>query len=409
MTLKKLVFDFFIALRYFRGKNNLVFIKIMNYISIIGVAIGVTTLIIVLGVMNGFDDYLQSKIIGVNSHITVMPVVGKYQNNNPEILDKINKTTGVILTSPIFLDNVLLRSEYGSFAVAIKGVIPELDKQITNIYSSLIEGGEKFDRGEEGLFIGVYLAKRLGVSVGDEITVIPAQITYSAFGIMPSIKKFKILGIFKTGMFEYDNSFAYSHLSVIQSLFKKNNAITGYEVKIQDIHNAENIAKKITETLNYELIAYSWIYMNQNLFAALKLEKLAMFIILTLIIAVAALNIASSIIVLIVIKTKEIGILRSLGVSQNSILRIFLIKGLLIGIIGAVSGLIIGVIASFIIQKYNITIPGDVYYIEKLPIQIQILDLVIICGTAVSICLLTSIYPAYRASKLNPIEAIRNE
>ncbi|HPP87262.1 MAG TPA: FtsX-like permease family protein, partial [bacterium] len=245
--------------------------------------------------------------------------------------------------------------------------------------------------------------------VGDEITVIPAQITYSAFGIMPSIKKFKILGIFKTGMFEYDNSFAYSHLSVIQSLFKKNNAITGYEVKIQDIHNAENIAKKITETLNYELIAYSWIYMNQNLFAALKLEKLAMFIILTLIIAVAALNIASSIIVLIVIKTKEIGILRSLGVSQNSILRIFLIKGLLIGIIGAVSGLIIGVIASFIIQKYNITIPGDVYYIEKLPIQIQILDLVIICGTAVSICLLTSIYPAYRASKLNPIEAIRNE
>jgi len=402
-------FELLIALRYFNGRNSLLFIKVINYISIIGVMIGVTTLIVVIGVMNGFDDYLQSKIIGVTSHISVADNSGKYIEDYEALITELTKIDGIEAASPAFSDNVLLRTEYGTLAAGIKGVLPECDKNITKIFSSLIDGQENYISSARGIFIGVYLARRLGLKKSDYITVIPAQITYSAFGIMPGVKNLEILGIFKTGMFEYDNSFVYAPLAVAQSLFKRPNAATNIEIKLKDMNRAGDIAAQINTKFQYRYYATSWMAMNRSLFAALKLEKTVMFIILTLIIAVAALNIASSIIVLIVEKTKEIGILRAMGLSQRGIARIFLFKGLIIGIIGAGAGLIFGLLLSYIVSRYKITIPGDVYYIERLPIKTEMFDVSIICITAIVICIAASVYPALRASKLASVEAIRNE
>ncbi len=293
-------FEFYIASRYFKGRENIVFLKIINYISIIGVAIGVATLIVVMGVMNGFDDYLQTKIVGITSHITVSNYSNKYFSAKNIILDKIKKIKGVAAAGPVFTDNVILKTDYGTFAVLIKGVDAESDKKITNIYDSIIDGKENYTNESEGILIGNYLSKRLGVKKGDMLTAIPAQVTYSAFGIVPGVKSLKILGIFKTGMFEYDNSCAYCSLKTVQSLFKKPNLVTGIEIKLNDLNKAGIISNEINETFNYEYYASSWSSQNSNLFAALKLEKSVMFIILALLIGVAALNIGGSIIVLIV-------------------------------------------------------------------------------------------------------------
>ncbi len=404
------MFEISIANRYFFGKNSSrIFLKIINAISILGVAVGVTTLIVVLGVMNGFDDYLQSKIVGVTSHILLSKNYGKHFNYSEALSGKLKQRSEIEAFSPVFIDNAMIRSDYSSFAVAVKGIVPETDKYVTQIYSSLQTGKKLYRSDSRGVFLGYYLAQKLGVKTDDEITLIPAQITFSAFGVIPGAARLKVLGIFKTGMFEYDSSFAYLPLTAAQNIFRKLNTITNIEIKLKNPDSADKTSVILNEFLNFEYYSNSWITMNRNLFAALKLEKTVMFIILTLIIAVAALNIASSIIVLIVEKTREIGILRAIGVSKKSISIIFLLKGLLIGIIGAGSGLIMGLLLSYIISRYNITIPGDVYYIEKLPIKTEFGDIAIICITAVFICLASSVYPALRAAKLEPVEAIRNE
>ena len=404
------MFELSIARRYFLGSNkNRFFLKIINAISIIGVAVGVTTLIVVLGVMNGFDDYLQSKIIGVTSHILLSKNSGRYFVYDVKLINKLRSQKYINEFSPVFLDNAMIRSEHAAFAVALKGVVPEKDAEITNIKKSMVTGKGNYKTGTRGIFIGYYLAQKLGVRTGDEVTVIPAQITFSPFGIIPGAMRLTVSGIFKSGMFDYDSAFVYTPLPIAQNIFKKTDLVTNIEIKLFDIDSADKNAAILDKFLNYEYNPSSWMAMNRNLFAALKLEKYVMFIILSLIIAVASLNIASSIIVLIVEKTKEIGILRAIGAPRKSISRIFLMKGFLIGLIGAGSGLILGLILSYIISNYGITIPGDVYYIERLPIKIDALDVFLICATALIICIISSIYPALRASKLEPVEAIRNE
>jgi lipoprotein-releasing system permease protein len=309
----------------------------------------------------------------------------------------------------VLADNVLLKSDYGSIAIYLKGIMPEYDKKVTEIHNSIIAGDKNFSKHSNGIYLGIHLAKSLNVKTGDIIRVIPAQITFSALGIVPGIKKLQVSGIYKTGLYEYDSSMGYCSLNTAEKIFRKNDKITHYEISVFDIDNADATANIISQKYNLKYYAYSWMAMNKNLFTALKLEKTVMFIILTLIIGVAALNIASSIIVLVVEKTKEIGILRALGLSKNSIMRIFMFKGFFIGIMGSVSGTVLGLLINFCISKYKIKIPGDVYFIENLPVKISGVDIIIISVTAVIICILASLYPAYKSSKLDPVEAIRNE
>ena len=407
-------FEYFIGGRYLRAKQKETFISLITILSVAGVTVGVMALIVVIAVMAGFESDLKQRILGVESHIVLMRHDGSFSGYE-KISKQINEFQGVEAATPFIYSQIMLRSSTGVSGAVLRGIDPESAGSVIKILkNSVLQNLKQIQRQGNsktfvpGIILGKELARNLGVLKGDAVYLISSRGMISPIGYLPAMKRFEVVGLFESGMYEYDGSLAYIDLEDAQKILNMKGSVTGIEVRVDDIYNARNIAKKIVSELGFPYWARDWMRMNHNLFSALKLEKTVMFIILALIVLVAAFNIASTLIMMVMGKTKDIAILKAMGAMDSSIRKIFIYKGMIIGAVGTLLGVCLGFIVCKLLEKYKfIQLPGDVYYISTLPVRLEALDVFIISSAAMVICFLATLYPANQASKLNPIEAIR--
>jgi lipoprotein-releasing system permease protein len=407
-------FEFFIGSRYLRTKQKQAFISLITVLSIAGVTVGVMALIVVIAVMTGFEYDLKSRILGVESHIVIMRHNGPFSDYR-NILEHVENTDGVEAATPFINSQVILRSSLSLSGAVLRGIDPDsADRVIKNLDKVSLKNLKETDQRKStsiampSIILGKELAKNLGVMQGDPVHLISPRGMISPIGHIPTMKRFKVAGLFESGMYEYDRSLAYMHIKDAQKILRMGDSVNGIEVRVNNIYNARNIAGRIVKELGFQYWARDWMQMNQNLFSALKLEKTVMFIILALIVLVAAFNIASTLIMMVMEKTKDIAILKAMGATNKSIRKIFVFKGIVIGSIGTILGVCLGFILCTVLKYYQfIELPGDVYYITTLPVKLELLDVVIIASAAMAISFLATLYPARQASKLDPVEAIR--
>jgi lipoprotein-releasing system permease protein len=414
-------YEWFIGLRYLKAKRKQTFISIITVISIVGVAVGVLTLIVVLAVMSGFEKTIKEKILGTQAHLVVLKASQQGMDHYGELIKEVEQVKGVVSATPFIYTEVMLSSESNVTGGVIKGIDPDRVGKVTELAHNMKAGRLQDLKGESdspGIILGVELAKQLGVSLNDPIQVISPLGTMTPMGMMPKMKRFRVVGIFHSGMYDFDSKFAYISIDSAQKFLNMGSRVTGIEVKSNNIYQVKEIGKEIRKKLGFPFWTKDWIEMNRNLFSALKLEKIAMFILLVLIVLVAAFNIISTLIMVVMEKHKDIAILKSMGASSMGILKIFIIEGGVIGLVGTALGTIVGLGMAFNLDKivaflenlfgFKILSP-DVYYIEKFPSQVNPLDIGLIVMTAILISLLATLYPSWRASKLDPAEALRYE
>lgn len=412
-----MTFEYFIGNRYLRVKRT--FISLITILSIAGITIGVMALIIVIAVMSGAEAEFRSRILGVESHVMIMRY-GSAFTDYRRIIKDVEKIDGVKTASPYVFSQIMLRSSSRVSGAVLRGIDPgSAGQAIKSLNKAFLE--QRLTKNQNagtsafvpGIILGQELARNLGVIENDIIYLISPRGMISPIGHIPAMKRFRVTGLFESGMYEYDTSLAYVHLKDAQSILHIGDSVTNIGVRVKDIYKADNIAENIAANLNqkYKTGSYwarDWMQMNRNLFSALKLEKKAMFIILTLIILVAAFNIASSLIMMVTGKTKDIAILKAMGATDKSIRRIFVFKGMIVGLTGTVLGMCLGLAGCILLKHYEfIKLPGDVYYFTTLPVKLEALDVFVIVSAAMIICYLATLYPARKASKLNPVEAIR--
>ncbi len=418
-------YELFIGLRYLKAKRKQSFISVITFISIFGIMIGVMALIIVLSVMTGFEEDLKEKILGVNAHMVVMEL-GRGMQGHEALSEEIRSVEGVTGASAYVYGQAMISRGGGVTGAVIRGVDPATIGDVSVLPKRMKEGtldDLNVSFGDEsgrlpGIIIGAELSKSLGVYQGDEIKVISPQGTMTAAGSLPRVAAFEITGIFEMGMYEYDSNMAFISLENAQKFFKLGDRVNGIEVKIKDIYKVDGVSEDVLGLLDGPYWVRTWKEMNKNLFSALKLEKAAMFIILTLIIIVAALNIISTLIMVVMEKGKDIAILKSMGATSGSIMKIFMVEGLVIGVIGTFLGTLFGVICalkleamvSFIEGVFNFKLlPASVYYIDRLPSQVEPSVVVLIAVLSVVISFLATLYPSWQASRLEPVEGLRYE
>jgi lipoprotein-releasing system permease protein len=422
-------YEWFIGLRYLKAKKQATFISVITVISILGITVGVTALIIVLSVMTGFEEDLKSKILGINAHVIVTELGGSMEDH-ASLTEKIKQGKDVTGASPFIYRQAMLSAKGGVVGVILRGLDPDTVGEVTELPSRVKAGSldglksgfkEAATKGElPGIVLGSELAKTLGLWTGDELNVV-APMSSAGGGLSmttPRMARFQVVGIFELGMYEYDSNLAFVSIGNAQSFFRLGKSVTGIEVKIKDAYDADETKDELQAMLGARYPVRSWQDMNKNLFSALKLEKAAMFIILLLIIIVAALNIISTLIMVVMQKGKEIAILKSLGATSGSIMKIFMIEGIIIGVIGTCLGTLIGVGASLNIagimglieSTFNFKIlPPSVYYIDSFPSKVEPGVVAIIVITSLAISFLATIYPSWKASKSDPAEGIRYE
>lgn len=412
-------YELFIGLRYLRAKRKQTFVSLITLISIAGVMVGVTALIVVIAVMNGFKEDLQDKILGVTSHVVISRFDGnisKYQ----EVKAKVEEVSGVNAATPFIYTQVMISSRKAISGAVLRGIEPQTASKVINLQKNLRAGSLKELEAENkpegmratpGIILGNELARNIGVSRGEPVTVISPLGRLTPLGRVPRSQTFRVAGIFDSGMYEYDSTIAYVSLWAAQRFLGIGDRVTGIEVRVDDIYEADRVAKAIGKALDgYPYWSRDWMRMNKNLFSALKLEKIVMFIILTLIILVAAFNIVGTLIMVVIEKTRDIAILKSMGATRRSIMKIFLIEGTVIGLVGTLLGLLGGYTLCTLLATYKfIELPSDVYYISTLPVQMNPLDVALIALAAIVITLAASVYPAWQASRFDPAEAIRYE
>ncbi len=425
-------FEWFVALRYLRAKRQEAFISLITLISIVGVAVGVMALIVVIAVMSGFETHLRTKILGINSDILVRSYQGPFGNvemvmekvlqikaKDEGLLSKLpglfNKDSGrirVVAATPVVYIQALLTSGKAVSGAAIRGVDPATVKEVVNI-GDVVQGvGIESLNGEKStpsIILGKELARNLGVSVGQAIQIVLPRGTLSPVGMLPKIRTFQVIGISSTGVYEYDSSLAFISLKSAQKLAGIGDKVHALELKSSDLYRADKLSAAIAKELGFPFWTMDWQQMSRNLFSALKLEKLAMFIVLTLIVLVAAFNIVSTLTMLVMEKKQDIAILKAIGATDRVILRIFVYSGLLIGLIGTGIGVTGGTALCKLLSRYKfIKIPSEVYYTDTLPILLKSQDVIAIALSAILICFLATLYPARQAARINPSEALRN-
>ncbi len=413
-------YEWFIGLRYLKAKRKQTFISIITVISILGVALGVMTLIVVLSVMSGFEKTLKDRILGTYAHLVVLKAGQDGMENYEEVSKKVETVKRVVSAEPFILNQVMLSSESNVSGVVLKGIDPDRVGRVTDLARNLKSGRlENLKTGyPPGIIVGMELAKTLGISLESTIQVISPLGNLTPMGIMPKMKRFRVVGIFYSGMYEIDHTLAYLSLESAQKFFGMGSRVSGIEVKIKDVYQVKSVGAEIRRELGPSFWTRDWMDMNRNLFSALRLEKIAMFILLVLIVLVAAFNIISTLIMVVMEKNKDIAILKSMGAHSRSIMRIFIIEGLTIGAVGTFLGGLLGVVISLNLETVTGIVEhlfgfkilsSDVYYIDKLPSQVNPLDVGLIVITAILITLLATLYPSWRASRLDPAEALRYE
>jgi len=426
-------YELFVSIRHLSAKKSQKFISLNTWISIAGVGLGVMALIVVIAVMSGFSKDLRDKILGTNSHVVVSNMNRAMVENYDGIIKKVRSVKGVIAAAPFIMNQVMLINGDKVSGIVVRGIDPEKEETVSDLgknmvsgtvldlktkssFSGKIKGREKKNRA--GIILGKELSRRLGVGVGDIVSMVSPVSRVTPVGLIPRMKLFKVVGVFESGMYEYDANLSFILLKSAQKFFSMKNGVSGIEIRVADIEEAGNIASVIQKELGFPYLVRDWMQMNRNLFSALKLEKIVMFIILILIIFVAAFNIVSTLFMLVMEKAKEIAILKSMGASCSSIMKIYSYQGLFIGLVGTFLGCAVGFvivpnlneIVSSIESIFGIVaFPSDVYYLDRLPSKIQYMDSFLIIIFSVVICLVASLYPAWRASKLDLVDGLRYE
>lgn len=408
-----LPYQVFIALRYLKSRKRHRAVSFTTVITVGGVAVGVMALLVVLSVMSGFHEDLQKKILGVSTHVVVLDYSGSMADYG-RVMDDVKEHPRVLSASPFVLGQVMISHQDRAQGVYLRGIEPALEAETTDIERHMtmgsllnLEDGE----GLPGIVLGTELAGRLGIFPGDAVRVISPTGGTGPLGMIPRQKKFVVVGLFEIGMFEYDSNLVLTDLEPArQFLGLGEDEVTGVELRVDDIYQAGKIGAQIQEELGGRFFTRDWIQMNRNLFAALKLEKLAMFVILALIVLVAAFNIVSTQIMNVIEKEREIAILKAMGASSRGIMSVFMLQGFLIGLFGTVIGITAGYGLNHLIDTFEIIkLPADVYYLSHLPAKMKLGDFVAVSVSAILISFAATIYPAWQAARLNPVEPLRYE
>ncbi|EKD35581.1 MAG: hypothetical protein ACD_75C01854G0003 [uncultured bacterium] len=407
------MFEWFIGLRYLKAKHRHGFISLISLISVAGITVGVIALIIVQAVYSGFTEGLRDQILGVNSHIIVQRLggtIGNYELARERILT----VRGVTGATPYLYAQTLLSSSGGGNGVVLRGMDPATAENVVGLAKQMTKGSihdltEPESERVPNIILGKNLANDLKVTVDDRIRLISPGGPLTPMGIIPKIKTCRVSGIFETGMFEYDSTLAYMALSEVQHFLDIGDMVHGIEVTVarDELNRADQVAARIAEALGPGFIAKDWMMMNRNLFAAFKLEKIGMFIAMALIILVAALNIISALVMVVMEKSKDIAILKSMGATAGSIMKIFFLQGLVIAITGTTLGVAGGLGLCELLSRYQfIELPSNVYPMTTLPIKVLPEDVLIIAVCSIVITLLATLYPSWKASTVHPAEVL---
>jgi lipoprotein-releasing system permease protein len=407
-------YEFFIAGRYLRSKRKTKFVSVITLISVGGILIGVTALDFLLSMMNGFEKEVRSRIIGTTAHVSVFSTYEEGIDNYQQLIPEVKDIKHVVAVAPYIYYKAAIASKSGSDGIVVRGIDPKKELLVTDLKRSLTEGSLDLDAGEDelpGILLGATLAERLRVGVGDDVVLFSLKEGSLTTGwSQPKASKLRVRGTFETGMYEYDASMAYISLAAAQKLFNLGTRVTGLQIKLDNLYQAGNVAKEIEEKLGYHYYALDWMHMHKNLFSWMALEKYAMFIVLSLIVAVAAFNIISTLIMVVIEKRKDIGILKSMGSTNASIMRIFMFEGLVVGTAGVLLGTALGYLLCWIQKTFNlVSLPPEIYFINSLPVDMRPLDFAAVAAAAMLLTFLATVYPARRAAQLSPVEAIRYE
>lgn len=412
----KLPYELFIALRYLKAKKRHKAISLNTFISIGGVSLGVAALIATLAVMTGFSEDLRNKILGTNAHVIVQGVTRSGISDYKSVVVNMGKIPNVTSAAPFIHNEVMLTSPFGTTGTVVRGIDPLIEGAVTDLARTIktgdigsLQSGLTLDGTlYPGIILGSELARHLAVSVGDPINIVSPTGEIGPMGMIPKFKRFAVVGIFDSGMYEYDSKLAYISIPDAQKFFNTGDVVSAISVRVDDIFKAKEIARNIETVLGPSFYARDWMEMNRNLFSALLLEKIVMFIILTLIVLVAAFNIIGTLTMIVIEKSREIAILKTMGATRRGIMSIFIIQGVVIGVTGTIIGTPLGYGISVLIQNF-FTLPADVYYIAHIPVRISIQDILLVGFSAIGISLLATLYPSWQAAKLDPVEALRYE
>ena len=407
-----LPFELFLGLRYLRARGQRAALSLFVWIGVGGVFLGVAALIVVLAVMTGFQDGIRDRIIAANPHLLVFQTSGKALAEPQTVAERVRAVGGVQTATPFVLQQVLFT---GGAGATHGGLVRGLDLAAPTVSGDVQRQLRKgsvapLAAGEASILLGVELARTLGVGVGDPVTVISPQGAITAVGLVPKMRRYIVAGTVEVGMFEYDSSLAYLALPVAQEFAGLGQGVTGVEVKLADPFDAKRVGREVMGRLGFSYWVRDWMDMNRNFFAALQLEKLALFVIVTIIVLVAAFAIIGHLVLLVAEKRKEIGILKAIGASNPSITTAFFIVGMTIGLVGTIAGSIVGLTLIWLQNTFKlIRLAGDVYQIDHLPMKLSHGDFILIIGSTLALSLLATIIPARRAGALAPVDVLRYE